>query len=336
MPNRTCSFLTLAVCTTAILLAPTARGAATGEPELKLWYDHPATNWETEALPIGNGRLGAMIFGGIRHEHIQFNESSLWIGDEQDTGRLSGVRRRVHRFRRRRHFVGRMHRAARHRLPRRALPRRSTASLKQSGASSITTSRSCGSDIAPVGWSSRRMRLPRRTTCPTAIRNPGPWKPPTTPSTGRSSTDTQTNRRSPPDTSGKSTRCQTIDRTSTIASRFPTTARGPIFKSPKSSSANRAKWTRRIIAASWISTRRSILSPMKVRACRFVTWRLASHPSNVMFFRFTADKPAAAHRLGHAHRHASRQDHRGAKSTHVVGLARRLSIRRDEALRYRG
>lgn len=32
--------------------------------ESKLWYDKPATNWETEALPIGNGRLGAMIFGG--------------------------------------------------------------------------------------------------------------------------------------------------------------------------------------------------------------------------------------------------------------------------------
>ena len=40
----------------------------------------------TEALPIGNGRLGAMIFGGVEREHIQFNEDSLWIGDEQDTG----------------------------------------------------------------------------------------------------------------------------------------------------------------------------------------------------------------------------------------------------------
>ncbi len=54
--------------------------------ESKLWYDKPATNWETEALPIGNGRLGAMIFGGVEREQIQFNESSLWIGDENDTG----------------------------------------------------------------------------------------------------------------------------------------------------------------------------------------------------------------------------------------------------------
>jgi alpha-L-fucosidase 2 len=54
--------------------------------ENTLWYDKPATNWETEALPIGSGRLGAMVFGAIEREHIQFNEDSLWIGDETDTG----------------------------------------------------------------------------------------------------------------------------------------------------------------------------------------------------------------------------------------------------------
>ena len=51
-----------------------------------LWYDSPANNWETEALPIGNGRLDAMIFGGVEKEHYQFNEDSLWEGDEKDTG----------------------------------------------------------------------------------------------------------------------------------------------------------------------------------------------------------------------------------------------------------
>jgi alpha-L-fucosidase 2 len=51
-----------------------------------LWYDRPAHNWMTEALPIGNGRLGAMLFGGTPGERIQFNEESLWIGDETDTG----------------------------------------------------------------------------------------------------------------------------------------------------------------------------------------------------------------------------------------------------------
>jgi alpha-L-fucosidase 2 len=42
----------------------------------KLWYKKPAKVW-TEALPIGNGRLGAMVFGGIQNELIQLNEGSL-------------------------------------------------------------------------------------------------------------------------------------------------------------------------------------------------------------------------------------------------------------------
>ncbi len=45
----------------------------------KLWYKKPAKVW-TEALPIGNGRLGAMIFGGVAEELIQLNEGSLWTG----------------------------------------------------------------------------------------------------------------------------------------------------------------------------------------------------------------------------------------------------------------
>lgn len=53
---------------------------------LKLWYDKPATAWEQEALPIGNGQMGAMLFGGDRVERVQFNEESLWIGNEEDTG----------------------------------------------------------------------------------------------------------------------------------------------------------------------------------------------------------------------------------------------------------
>ena len=51
-----------------------------------LWYDEPAKDWERQALPIGNGRLGGMVFGGVFNERIQFNEDSLWIGDELDTG----------------------------------------------------------------------------------------------------------------------------------------------------------------------------------------------------------------------------------------------------------
>jgi len=45
----------------------------------KLWYDKPATKW-LEALPIGNGRLGAMIFGGVEKEKIQFNVETRGTG----------------------------------------------------------------------------------------------------------------------------------------------------------------------------------------------------------------------------------------------------------------
>jgi alpha-L-fucosidase 2 len=46
---------------------------------LKLWYRQPAEKW-TEALPLGNGRLGAMVFGGTLNERVQFNEDTLWTG----------------------------------------------------------------------------------------------------------------------------------------------------------------------------------------------------------------------------------------------------------------
>lgn len=50
---------------------------------LRLWYDQPAENWN-EALPIGNGRLGAMVFGGVEAERLQLNEDTLWSGFPHD------------------------------------------------------------------------------------------------------------------------------------------------------------------------------------------------------------------------------------------------------------
>ena len=47
--------------------------------DLKLWYDDPAAQW-VEALPVGNGRLGAMVFGGSEREQIQLNEETVWAG----------------------------------------------------------------------------------------------------------------------------------------------------------------------------------------------------------------------------------------------------------------
>lgn len=49
------------------------------ESDLKLWYDKPATQW-VEALPLGNGRLGAMVFGDPAHEQFQLNEETVWGG----------------------------------------------------------------------------------------------------------------------------------------------------------------------------------------------------------------------------------------------------------------
>src|SRR4051812_8216332 len=50
---------------------------------LTLRYDHPAVRW-TEALPVGNGRLGAMVFGDPASEHLQLNEDTLWSGAPTD------------------------------------------------------------------------------------------------------------------------------------------------------------------------------------------------------------------------------------------------------------
>ncbi|WP_295117117.1 glycoside hydrolase N-terminal domain-containing protein, partial [uncultured Chitinophaga sp.] len=54
--------------------------------ELKLWYKQPAVKW-TEALPLGNGRIGAMVFGGVAQDRLQFNEETLWTGEPRDYNR---------------------------------------------------------------------------------------------------------------------------------------------------------------------------------------------------------------------------------------------------------
>ena len=67
------------------ILVILASCASPKEPShnLKLWYTQPATEW-TEALPVGNGRLGAMVYGIVQREHIQFNEETLWTGRPHD------------------------------------------------------------------------------------------------------------------------------------------------------------------------------------------------------------------------------------------------------------
>src|SRR5690349_22816627 len=53
------------------------------QQDLTLWYQQPAAQW-VEALPIGNGRLGAMIFGGVTSERLQLNQDTLWSGAPSD------------------------------------------------------------------------------------------------------------------------------------------------------------------------------------------------------------------------------------------------------------
>lgn len=57
---------------------------STAQQNLKLWYNKPAATWN-EALPLGNGRIGAMVFGGIEEELIQLNEETLWSGGPVNT-----------------------------------------------------------------------------------------------------------------------------------------------------------------------------------------------------------------------------------------------------------
>jgi alpha-L-fucosidase 2 len=81
--------LSTCIATTALGLGPlTGVGSPTqsnstradGPNRLCLWYDRPAEAWMTEALPIGNGPMGAILFGGTDIERVQFNEISLWSG----------------------------------------------------------------------------------------------------------------------------------------------------------------------------------------------------------------------------------------------------------------
>jgi alpha-L-fucosidase 2 len=64
---------------------------ALGAQPMELWYREPAKLW-TDALPVGNGRLGAMVFGGVEHERIQFNEQTVWTGEPHDYARVGAVK----------------------------------------------------------------------------------------------------------------------------------------------------------------------------------------------------------------------------------------------------
>ena len=72
-----------------------------GAGDLKLWYDEPAGTTWLRALPVGNGRLGAMVFGNVEAETLQLNEDTVWAGGPYDSANPAGaaalgeIRRRV-------------------------------------------------------------------------------------------------------------------------------------------------------------------------------------------------------------------------------------------------
>ncbi|SDU75777.1 glycosyl hydrolase family 95 catalytic domain-containing protein [Jiangella alkaliphila] len=81
--------ITVASLTTTTSTADPAAAADAAVPaadpqaaadDLVLWYNEPATSWESHGLPIGNGALGGVVFGQVGTERIQFNEKTLWIG----------------------------------------------------------------------------------------------------------------------------------------------------------------------------------------------------------------------------------------------------------------
>jgi len=68
------------------LAHPSAEAAESARPraDLSIWFRQPATNWEQQAFPVGNGRLGGMVFGGADKERIQLNEDTLWSGGPRE------------------------------------------------------------------------------------------------------------------------------------------------------------------------------------------------------------------------------------------------------------
>lgn len=68
---------------TSILFLSVVAPARLSASDPVLWYRHPAQKWG-DALPVGNGRLGAMVYGGVAKEHIQLNEDTIWNGKKRD------------------------------------------------------------------------------------------------------------------------------------------------------------------------------------------------------------------------------------------------------------
>jgi alpha-L-fucosidase 2 len=74
----------------AVLLGAGVAATAADQPDRKLWYTQPAGDWQSQALPLGNGPMGCMVFGGVEKERLQFNVDNLWTGNENMVGKERG------------------------------------------------------------------------------------------------------------------------------------------------------------------------------------------------------------------------------------------------------
>lgn len=83
--NKT-SYLSALFLLIVLQLSAQTKQTRLQQTDTKLWDNKAAKKWMEDAYPIGNGRIGGMIFGGVAKEHIQFNDNSLWTGNETDRG----------------------------------------------------------------------------------------------------------------------------------------------------------------------------------------------------------------------------------------------------------
>jgi alpha-L-fucosidase 2 len=74
------SLLILSACSVATAQNNSISSGQNSPSGMKIWFNKPAATWN-DALPVGNGRLGAMVFGGVENERLELNEESVWTGE---------------------------------------------------------------------------------------------------------------------------------------------------------------------------------------------------------------------------------------------------------------
>src|SRR3954453_524529 len=87
LKTRNCLRIFVIITVLTVAMWASAPGAISAAAHgLVIWFDTPATVF-TQSLPLGRGRLGAMVFGGVSEERVVLNEGSLWSGSPQDADR---------------------------------------------------------------------------------------------------------------------------------------------------------------------------------------------------------------------------------------------------------